>query len=93
MTNCLNPKSPVCLDPKSVIEPGGYHLMTARIFGVLGIVCALLGIISDAANASLGLESASWLLLAIAFCVAGIPPCIGWAMAVYLKSIEGKKEQ
>jgi len=93
MANCLNPKSLICLDPQSIIDAGGYHLLGSRIFFILGLIFAILGIISDAMNATLGLEPISWFLLAIGVFVAGIAPCIGWAIAVYLKAIEAKKEQ
>ena len=59
MADCLNPKSTICLDPKSIIDAGGYHLMTARIFFILGLVFAVLGVIGDAMNTSLGLEPIS----------------------------------
>ena len=93
MADCLNPKSTIGLDPKSIIDVGGYHLMSSRVFFILGIVFALLGVIGDAVNTTLWLEPMSWFLLAIGAFVAGIPPCLGWAVAVYLKSIEAKKEQ
>ena len=93
MANCLNPKSIICLDPESIIDTGGYHLMASRIFFILGIVFAVLGVIGDAINTTLGLEPISWFLLAIGVFVASIAPCLGWAIAVYLKSIEAKKKQ
>ena len=93
MANCLNPKSLICLDPKSIIDAGGYHLMASRIFFILGLIFAILGIISDAMDATLGIEPISWFMLAMGTFVAGILPCLGWMMAVYLKSVEAKKEQ
>ena len=83
--DCLNPKSTICLKPKSIIDAGGYHLFTSRILFILGIVFALLGVIGDAVNTNLGLESISWFLLAIGTFIAGILPCLGWVVAVYLK--------
>jgi hypothetical protein len=41
----------------------------------------VLGIIGDAANATLGLEPMSWFLLAIGAFVAGISFFIGWTAA------------
>ena len=58
----------------------------------LGAIFAVLGVIADAINGTLGLESASWFLLAIAMFVASISWYIGWAVAVYLKAKETKKE-
>jgi len=36
-----------CLNPKSIIEAGGYHLMASRIFFILGLVFAVLWVIGD----------------------------------------------
>ena len=93
MEDCLNPKSKICLIPKFIIDAGGYHLMTSRILFILGFIFSILGIIGDALNTSIGLNTISWFLLAIGFFIASIPPCIGWAIAVYLrfKSTETKK--
>jgi len=91
MEDCLNPKSRICLDPKEIIDAAGYHLLLSRIVFVLGIIFAVLGIISDAINTTLGLQTMSWFLLAVGVFVAGIVPGLGWAVAVYLKAIEGKK--
>jgi uncharacterized membrane protein len=91
MANCLNPKSLICLDPKEIMEAAGYHLLVSRLFFLLGIIFALLGMISDAVDTTLGLESMSWFLLAIGVFVAGIVPCLGWVVAVYLKAAEGRK--
>ena len=84
--DCLNPKSRLCLDPKEIIGAAGYHLLLSRIVFVLGIIFIVLGIISDVMDNSLGLESISWFLLAIGVFVAGIVPCVGWAVAVYLRA-------
>ena len=89
--DCLNPKSIICLAPKPIIDAGGYHLLISRIFFILGIIFAILGVISDAINVTIGLQPISWFLLAIGVFVASIPPCLGWAVAVYLKAIEAKK--
>lgn len=88
LANCLDPKSLICLDPKEIIEAAGYHVLVSRIFFVLGIIFAVLAIISDTVNTALGLEPMSWFLPAIGVFVAGIVPCLGWVVAVYLKAIE-----
>ena len=59
MEDCLSPKSKICLAPKAIIDAGGYHLMFSRIFSILGLLFIILGIISDATNTALGLESIS----------------------------------
>jgi len=61
----------------------------------LAAVFAVLGIIGDAANVTLGLEPTSWLLLAIVAFAAGMPFFMGVGMAWYLRTTEaksGKKE-
>ena len=75
--DCLNPKSIICLAPNPIINAGGYHLLTSRIFFILGIIFAILGVISDAINVTIGLQPISWFLLAIGIFVASIPPCLG----------------
>lgn len=58
----------------------------------LGCIFAVLGLIGDAVNATLGLEPMTWLLLAIVAFVASIPLFIGWAVAWYLRSIEATSQ-
>lgn len=55
-----------------------------HIFWFLAAIFAILGIISDAVNATLGLEPISWFLLAIAAFLASITHFIGWAVSWYL---------
>ena len=52
----------------------------------MSIIFLLLGIISDAANITLGLEPMSWFLLAIAFIVAAVFFRLGWAVSWYLNT-------
>ena len=91
--DCLNPKSLISLDPKSVIDASGYHLLGSRICFVLGLIFAILGIISDAINTSLGLEPMSWLLLAVVTCLIAVACFIAWALAVILDAMEAKGEK
>jgi len=65
--------------------------LQAHICWFLGIVFAILGIVAGAMNASLGLNSTGWLLLAIAVFVAGIPSWLTLMMARRLLGIESKK--
>jgi len=58
----------------------------------LGIVFAILGIVAGAMNASLGLNSTGWLLLAIAVFVASIPAWLTLLWARRLLGIEPKKD-
>jgi hypothetical protein len=57
----------------------------------LGAVFAVLGIIAGAMNASLGLSSTGWLLLAIAVFVASMPAWLTMTWARHLLGIEPKK--
>lgn len=59
---------------------------------ILGAIFAVLGIIADAMNGTLGLESSSWLMLSIALFVGGISWYIGWAVAVYLQGKEARSK-
>ena len=63
-----------------------------HILWFLAVIFAILGVIADAINATLGLEPISWFLLAIATSLAGIPFFIGWAVSWYLRTTEAKKE-
>ena len=51
------------------------------ILWYFAIAFVLLGIISDAANITLGLESMTWFLLAIVVGLGSIGPLIHWAEA------------
>ena len=62
-----------------------------HIWWFLAMVFAVLGIIADAVNGSLGLEATSWFLLAIAVSLAGIPFFIGMAISWYLETTATKK--
>jgi len=74
------------------LRMGGIYAMWGGVCWILGAVFAILGVIADAMNAALGLESVSWFLLAIALFVASIPEYLGWAVAVYLDALKAKKE-
>ena len=80
-------------DHKWIISGGGRSVVWGGACWILGAVFAVLGVIADAINGTLGLESASWFLLAIAMFVASISWYLGWAVAVYLQAKEAKKEE
>jgi len=75
---------------KANIGSGG---MAAHACLFLGVLFAVVGVIGDAANMTLGLEPASWFLLAIVAILASITFFIGWAVAWYLKTTETKKRE
>ena len=67
--------------------------MLGGVCWILGVVFAILGIIADAMNGTLGLEPISWFLLAIAALVTSAIWYLSWAVAVYLRVTEAKKEE
>ena len=78
---------------KRTLRMGGVWSRWGGACWILGVVFAILGVIGDAMNATLGLELMSWFLLAIAAFVASISWYIGWAVAVYLDAMEAKKKE
>ena len=73
---------------KTGIGKGG---MGAHVLWFLGLLFALLGIIADVANTSLGLEATSWFLLAIVTMLASITFFMSWMVSWYLLTIDRKK--
>jgi len=77
---------PSCYEDREKVKAGIRSAgLWGDICGILGIIFAILGIIADAINGTLGLESISWFLLAIAALVISAISYIGWAVAWYLK--------
>ena len=64
--------------------------MWSSICVVLAFLFALLGIIGDALNIALGLETMSWFLLAIFFVMVCIAPNIHLAVYRHLYGIESE---
>ena len=67
-----------------IVSSGGRMTLSGGACWILGAIFAVLGIIADAINGTIGLEASSWLMLSIALFVAGLSWYIGWAVAVYL---------
>ena len=63
----------------------------AHTLWFIAVIFAVLGVIADAMNATIGLEPISWFLLAIATFLASITYFIGLAISWYLKTTEAKK--
>lgn len=78
---------------KMILTSASTAMAFAHVLWFLGAVFAVLGVIGEAINVTLGLEPISWLLLAIAAFVASIPQLLGWHLAVYLDSIETKSKK
>jgi hypothetical protein len=73
---------------KQALNPMGFGF---HISYWLGILFAIVGVIGDAVNITLGLESISWLLLSIAAFLAGIPMLTTWAVAQHLLGMKIEK--
>jgi hypothetical protein len=80
-------------DGKRALRMAGIWALWGGACWILGVVFAALGIVADAINTAIGLESSTWLLLAIAAFVASIAEYIGWAVGVYVETKETKKEE
>ena len=79
-------------DRKTIIGLAGSSIMMGHIWWIIGVIFAVLGVIGDAMNATLGLTSMGWFLLAIVAFLAGMSYFIYWAVAMYLDT-EAKKEK
>ena len=66
----------------------------ATVFQVLSLIVAVVGIIADALNTTLGLETLSWFLLAIILGISSVLPSMHAVSAKHLLYMdETKKEQ
>jgi hypothetical protein len=63
----------------------GMWAVLGGICWMLGLIFAILGVIAEAMNDTLGLTPLSWYLLAIALFAAGISWYIGWAVGLLYK--------
>ena len=60
---------------EEIVAAGGAHCDGAFVLYFLGIVFVVLGVVSDAMNVTLVLESISWFLLAI---FLGLSATVSW---------------
>lgn len=79
-------------DRKQMAAGIGSVGLSGHICFFLGIIFAVIGVIGDASNLTLGLESISWFLLAIVVSLLAVSVFIGWAVAWYLASLEGESK-
>ena len=77
------------VDPKWVADMAGMSGWAGGTLWFLGFIFAILGIIADTMNGSLGLTAMSWFMLAIVFHLAGLSYWLSWAVGVYFRA---KKE-
>ena len=80
-------------DDKKALRMAGVWVLWGGVCWILGAVFAVLGVIGEAMNVTLGLGPVSWLMLAIAAFVASIPCYLGWAVGVYLHAVEAKRKE
>jgi hypothetical protein len=68
--------------------------LMAHICWLLGVLFAIIGVISDAIDETLGLETTSWLLLSIVAFISGIFPGMGQLIIwhVLASEVKPKKE-
>jgi len=78
-------------DPKWLATKANLQATWGASLWILGFIFAILGIIADATNGTLGLTMMAWFMLAIVFHLAGLSYWLGWALAVYLRSKEAKE--
>jgi len=64
-----------------------------QVFSIGSLIFALLGIIGDVLNISVGLESMSWFLLAIVFGLAALIPNMRSLTGLLLSSMESKRKK
>lgn len=73
-------------DPKWLATKANLQSIWGASLWTLGFIFALLGLIADVNNGTLGLTMMAWFMLAIVFHLAGLSFWMGWALAVYLKA-------
>ena len=66
--------------------------MAFGFFVILGFILALVGVISDAFDINLILESSNWLLLGILFVVSSFAPYLNSSMAKHMYGIESENK-
>ena len=93
MSRIIREARKCAVNRKEIIAAGLVHSDASRVIGLLGIVFALLGVVSDAGNIALGLEPISWLLLSIFAELSSISCSIAWATAMHLDAIEAKSKK
>jgi hypothetical protein len=74
------------VDPKWVVKMTRSAAMWGGTLWFLSFLFAILGIVADATNGTLGLTMMAWFMLAIVFQLAGLSYWISWALGVYFKN-------
>jgi hypothetical protein len=74
------------IDPKWIAGMASSSGFWGGTLWFLGFIFAILGIIADATNGTLGLTMMAWFMLAIVFHLAGLSYWVSWALGVYFKA-------
>jgi hypothetical protein len=77
---------------EEIIAAGEAHCDAGFIIGILGLTFAALGVISDALNIIIVIESISWLLLSIVACLVAISVWMSWILAALLKGFKAESK-
>lgn len=67
--------------------------IACAFLAILGLIFALVGIIGDALDITVILESSNWLLLAILFVIASFMPFLNSIMAKHLYGVESERKK
>ena len=78
---------------EEIVAAGGAHCDGAFVLWLLGIAFVVLGVVSDAMNVNLVLQSISWFMLAMFFGLSATVSWITWMLAVHLDTIEAKNKR
>jgi hypothetical protein len=73
-------------DPKWLATTAGLQSNWGASLWILGFIFAILGIVADVTNGTLGLTMMAWFMLAIVFHLAGLSYWMGYALAMYFRS-------
>ena len=80
------------VDPKYLADTANRQANWGGALWILGFIFAILGIIADTTG-TLGLTMMAWFMLAIVFHLAGLSFWLGWAFAVYFRSVGAKEKE
>ena len=78
---------------KEIIAAGEAHCDAGFVIGIIGLVFAAVGVISDAINTVVVIESISWLLLSIVTVLVALCAWMSWMLAALLKGFEARSEE
>jgi len=71
----------------------GGHGWTGRICWILGIIFAIIGVVCEVTNTTLGLAPISWYLLSIVAITSGVGMIVAWAAGLIIWALEGKSRK